>query len=479
MPTPSANPLIHPLDGRDPLELAARVASLPDPSLLEGGPGFGEAGRRSILAARPRLVFEATGSDWSLTGEGGTSEFGRGDPLDRLARLLSESHLTRPDEIPNLGSDPCPFRGGLIGFFGYDLAPWIERLPRRSPRSTRLPDLRFALHDTAVVVDHRTGIAELRLYDLLGEGDRALVARRNGWLDDLKQDPFTHSDEPGTVLRVFPAIPAEEYRLAVSRALEYIAAGDIFQVNLSQRFSAESFEGPIDPVAIRARARSLSPAPYSSFLRWDNQAILGVSPELFYETRGRTITTRPIKGTRPRGSTPTEDARLAAELAASPKDRAELTMIVDLERNDLGRVCDYGSVRVVDPGSVESYAQVHHRVATVSGRLRADVGPIDVVRAMFPGGSITGAPKIRAMEIIDELEPDRRGVYTGAVGYFGRDGVASFNIAIRTIVVEGNRAEYRVGGGIVADSDPEAEYRETLDKGRGLLRALEGEGGHR
>src|SRR5262249_37708278 len=199
------------------------------------------------------------------------------------------------------------------------------------------------------------------------------------------------------------------------------------------------------------------------------------SPEWFYQTRGDRIVTRPIKGTRPRGRTPEEDARLAAELAAAPKDAAELTMIIDLERNDLGRVCQYGSVVVQARPRVESFAQVHHLVATVEGRLKPGVRPGEIIRAVFPGGSITGAPKIRAMQIIDELEPNQRGLYTGAIGYLSRGGTSGFNIAIRTILVEGDRASYQVGGGIVADSDPQAEYEETLAKGRGMQRVLTGE----
>ncbi len=255
--------------------------------------------------------------------------------------------------------------------------------------------------------------------------------------------------------------------------LDYIAAGDVYQVNLSQRFSTR---GSFDPLDLYLRLRDGSPAPFAAYLHWDDMAVISASPEWFYQTRGDRIVTRPIKGTRPRGRTEDDDARLAAELAASPKDRAELTMIVDLERNDLGRVCQYGSVVVRDALLVESFAQVHHLVATVEGRLRSGVGPVDVIRAMFPGGSITGAPKIRAMEIIDELEPNRRSLYTGAIGYLGRGGSSAFNIAIRTILVEGDRASYQVGGGIVADSDPEAEYEETLAKGRALRAVLEGRG---
>jgi para-aminobenzoate synthetase component 1 len=260
----------------------------------------------------------------------------------------------------------------------------------------------------------------------------------------------------------------------VRRVLEYIAAGDVYQVNLSQRFSSR---GSFDPLELYLRLRDRSPAPFAAFLRWRDLAVVSASPEWFYQTRGDQIVTRPIKGTRPRGRTEDDDARLAAELAASPKDRAELTMIVDLERNDLGRVCRYGSVVVRDALRLESFAQVHHLVATVEGRLRPGVGPTDVLRAMFPGGSITGAPKIRAMQIIDELEPHCRSLYTGAIGYLTRGGSSAFNIAIRTILVEGDRASYQVGGGIVADSEPEAEYEETLAKGRALRAVLEGQGG--
>jgi para-aminobenzoate synthetase component 1 len=251
--------------------------------------------------------------------------------------------------------------------------------------------------------------------------------------------------------------------------LDFIAAGDVFQVNLSQRFVATGRPEPLD---LYLRLKAASPAPFAAFLHWDDLAVVSASPELFYQTCGDILVTRPIKGTRPRGPAVDEDERLAAELRSSPKDRAELTMIVDLERNDLGRVCKYGSVAVVDPMKLESFAQVHHLVATVEGTIRPGAGPVDVVRAVFPGGSITGAPKIRAMEIIDELELNRRSLYTGAIGYFSRGGSSAFNIAIRTILVEGNRASFQVGGGIVADSDPEAEYEETLVKGRGMRAVL-------
>jgi para-aminobenzoate synthetase component 1 len=450
--------------------LAPLIATWPEPALLESGPGFGESGRWSLLAARPRMVFEATESTWSLRSDSGRRETRAGDPLEALRHWLDVHNLADPGDAP----DPSlpPFQGGAIGFFGYDLAPALERLPRKAARDSRLPDLRFALYDTFVTIDHQTGAVELWAVDLLNEGARAVESRGREWRLALESAPLpkVHRSRIGPIESNFTRA---DYLATVGQALEYIAAGDIFQVNLSQRFSAFGHPEPLD---LYLRLKRRSPAPFAAFLQWDDLAVVSASPEWFYQTRGDSIVTRPIKGTRPRGRNARDDARLADELWASPKDRAELTMIVDLERNDLGRICRYGTVRVIDPLTVETFAQVHHLVATIEGRIRPGAGPIDAVRALFPGGSITGAPKIRAMEIIDELEPTRRSAYTGAVGYYSRGGSSGFNIAIRTLLVEGDRVSYQVGGGIVADSDPEAEYRETLQKGRGLSAVLEGEG---
>ncbi len=458
--------------------LAGVLGTWPEPATLASGPGFGDSGRRSILAAYPRLVFEATGRRWTLRADNGTFESGDGDPLAMLAVLARRYGLatSRDSDVQDGASNPAgsPFHGGMIGYLGYDLAPLIERLPRRVARESRLPDLRMALYDSAVIVDQATGEVALHAWDLTGEGSEAIERRCRFWRRALRsaiESPrLVRASELGPVSSNFKR---EAYLEGVRRALEYIAAGDVFQINLSQRFSAE---GSIEPLDLFLRLSAASPAPYSAFLRWHDLAIISASPECFYETEGGRIVTRPIKGTRPRSPDAVEDRRLAEELVRSPKDRAELTMIVDLERNDLGRVCRYGSIRVLDPLTVESFAQVHHLVATVEGRLRDDVGPVDIIRAVFPGGSITGAPKIRAMEIIDELEPTRRGVYTGAIGYLSQGGTSGFNIAIRTAIVEGNKVSYQVGGGIVADSDPAAEYEETLHKGRALRALLEGRG---
>lgn len=467
MPTLHAD-CVHSLLDIPAEQVAVRIGSWPEPALLESGPGFGTAGRWSILTARPRLVYEATGSSWRLRSGSGERS-GTGSILDPLQQLLGHYVLADTAEQPD-DSLP-PFQGGLIGFFGYDLAPQLERLPRRAEPDSRIPDIRFALYDTAVTIDHATGAVELWAHDLLGEGSRATENRARLWRKELAR--FVARPPRANYGRLTSNFSHAEYIRAVERALDYIAAGDVFQVNLAQRFVAQ---GPGDPLDFYLRLKQQSPAPFAAFLSWDDAALISASPESFYKTRGSNLVTRPIKGTRPRGRTRDEDVRLAAELRVSAKDRAELTMIVDLERNDLGRVCEFGSVRVLDPLEIESFAQVHHLVATVAGRVRPGCGPIDIVRAVFPGGSITGAPKIRAMQIIDELEPTRRSLYTGAIGYFSRGGTSAFNIAIRTMLVEGNRVSYQVGGGIVADSDPEAEYQETLHKGQGLRQVITGEG---
>ena len=465
MPPPRPAAIRRPIDIPTGL-LTARIGSWSGPALLEGGTGPGEAGRWSILAARPRRVIEsADGSGFRWHG-GSLDLEGEGDALDGLATIARRYGLADPEEAP--APDSPPFQGGLIGYLGYDLAPRLERLPRRAEADSRLPSLRFGLYDTFVLVDHRLGSSELWAVDLFDEGPSLLRERWDRWRADL-DEPMP--PRPGSSLSdPRPDRTRDDYLAAVRKVLGYIEAGDIYQANLSHRFVAT---GRVDPLDLHLKLRASSPAPYASFLAWDDLAIVGASPELFYQTRGDRIVTRPIKGTRPRSLDPIEDARLAAELTSSLKDRAELTMIVDLERNDLGRVCRFGTVRVTEPRAVESFEQVHHLVATIEGHLNPGVGPVDVIRAVFPGGSITGAPKIRAMEIIDELEINRRSAYTGAVGYLSLGGLAAFNIAIRTMLVEGDRVSYQVGGGIVADSDPELEYAETLHKARGMRRVLE------
>jgi len=452
--------------------LAPLVGTWPNPAILESASGFGDSGRWSFYTADPRLIFESTDERWTMESPEGTISGPEGG-LDALGRLLDRFGLSAGTDAPAKEGWP-PFTGGLVGFYGYDLAPSLERLPRRKSRDSRLPDVRFALYDAVIVLDHVNQTSELWVHDFFREGPEAQNRRFCKWREELEGASPPRDRPLSNLGPVESNFSREEYLQGVRTALDYIAAGDVFQINLSQRFKAQ---GRPDPLELFLRLRRQSPAPFAAYLHWDDLAVVSASPEWFYQTRGDLLVTRPIKGTRPRGASRESDVRLAAELAASPKDRAELTMIVDLERNDLGRVCRYGTVRVLEPLRIESFAQVHHLVATVEGRMREGVGSIDVVRSLFPGGSITGAPKIRAMEIIDELEPTRRSLYTGAIGYYGPGGASGFNIAIRTIIVEGDRVSYQVGGGIVADSDPEAEYLETLDKGRGLRAVLEEKGG--
>ncbi len=326
-----------------------------------------------------------------------------------------------------------------IGYWSYDLRLSVERLPDRALDDLCLPELHLAFFD------HPTRIPVSN--------------------EDTGAMPPTGGD-PGCAIR---STPRADYTRSVRRILEYIAAGDCYQVNLSQRFQTP-YRG--DPWALYSRLRRLSPAPFAAYLDCGDHQVLSASPELFIRVTDGWVETRPIKGTRARAADPIADGLAAEQLGTSPKDRAELLMIVDLERNDLGRVCRYGTVHVPELYRLESFSNVHHLVATVRGRLRPEIGPLECLRQVFPGGSITGAPKIRAMEIIDELEPVRRGVYTGAIGWVNGRGEGEWNIAIRTMVLKDGMASFHAGGGIVADSDPDAEYDETLAKAAGMLAAL-------
>jgi para-aminobenzoate synthetase component 1 len=373
-----------------------------------------------------------------------------GDPL-RLASREFDRHRTGES------GGGLPFAGGAIGHFSYDLRHTIERLPRRCHYDMGLPDLCLCFYDGGLVFDHLKG-ETYAVGRLAGEQLPAGLDERS-----------SAGDVPATTLT--PNFSRQGYEAAVRRAIDFIGAGDIFQVNLSQRFSGPR---PGDGLAVYGRLRSVNPAPFSALLKYPEMEIACSSPERFLLLEGDRVTTRPIKGTRPRKKGDTAfNERMRRELKSSPKENAELAMIVDLERNDLGRVCDYGSVRVAEHAAIEAYPTVYHLVSTVTGDLyRRDHDEFDLIRAAFPGGSISGAPKIRAMEIIEELEPHARAIYTGAIGYISFHGRMDLNIVIRTIVITAGNAYVHVGGGIVADSDPAAEYRETLHKGMALFETL-------
>jgi para-aminobenzoate synthetase component 1 len=425
---------------------------------IDSSQAGGNYGRWSIVACEPRWSLVAYGDDVLLAGPAGPQRLGTG-ALTALATLIeAESNVPVP-------AHGLPFASGAIGYFGFELGREIEALPATTIDDVGAPDLAFGWYDAAVVEDHMRGHSWL-------VGRAEAVAR-------LSTQLAVGADRPDPLVSVGrsplrPNMTHDEYISKVARARAYIQAGDIYQVNLSQRFSTLCSSPGID---VYRRLRAVSPAPFAAYLDLRGPLasveVLSSSPERFLLADGADLQTRPIKGTRPRGQTLEADRARAAELLASEKDHAEHVMIVDLERNDLGRVAETGTVTVPQLAGLESFPQVHHLTSTVTATRRAEVDFETLLRATFPGGSITGAPKIRALEIIDELEPTVRGVYTGAIGYISAHGRLDLNIAIRTVTLSDGVAHLHVGGAIVHDSDPEAEYVETLDKARGMARALD------
>jgi para-aminobenzoate synthetase component 1 len=461
--------------------LLRRVALRPWPVLLDSSGGPPDLASWSFWAFDPFQVLTHDGHACRLTVRLGRTRAAHDNPFAALRGELARRTLPT-------GDTPTPLRAGAIGFLAYEIGRHVERLPATVRHDIALPHMHWGFYDSVLAVDHRTNTAQAWACDLGGADPGHLLDR---W-EAILAESTAHNDPAPTNLAPAPSVPLDRlacnftpasYRAAVARAIQYIAAGDIFQVNLSQRFTVPL---ACPPVELYLRLREANPAPFAAFLAGGPSsspgtetpwAVLSSSPERFLRVHGRHVQTRPIKGTRPRRM-PGDEAAEAFNrqsldnLLASPKDAAELAMIVDLERNDLGRVCDYGSIRVSEARTVEPYASVFHTVAQVEGRLHRRYDLVDLLKATFPGGSITGAPKVRAMEIIDELEPTARSVYTGAVGYIGFDGRADLNIAIRTLIADRDSVHLQVGGGIVADSTPEDEYQETLAKGQRMLQTL-------
>lgn len=455
------------------------LSSRPYSFLLDSGLLVSGLGRYSLMGADPFLVMRSRGKRIWLERQGKKTALA-GAPLQKLKTLLNRYRF-----LP-VGS-PLPFCGGAVGYFSYDLGRILEKLPSTAEDDLRTPDLCLGFYDAAAVVDRaaeevwavstgfpetNSGAARRRAEERLAEISRLLTA---GLRQGREGDAFFPAPEDGALrgdkgeFALSAHFDDADYCRAVRRVKDYIAAGDIFQVNLSQRFSLPRV---VEPWPLYRRLRAVNPAPMAAYLNFGEFQVVCSSPERFLKVEGRRVETRPIKGTRPRAKDPAEDARLREELWNSEKDRAELVMIVDMERNDLGRVCRPGSVRVPELYRLEEYATVFHLVSTVEGELAPGKDVVDLLAAAFPGGSISGAPKVRAMEIIEELEPVRRGIYTGAIGYLGFDGNADLNIVIRTLIFKDDRIYFQVGGGITIDSDPLAEYVETLDKARALVRAL-------
>lgn len=443
-----------------------RLCTRPGVFFLDSGQGFGRLGRFSFLGAHPFMTLTVRGRTSQVT-VGTRRRKRRGSPFTVLRETLARFQMGREDL-------PVPFACGAVGYLGYDLKNFIERLPAAAKRDLDVPNMHFAFYDAVLTFDHEedrvwltsagVGLSRRVRKDRAGQAGaelRRILDESPGVVPDFDDEPdagglesnFTHADYIRTLIRT----------------KEYIAAGDIFQANISQRFHTR-WTGT--SAGLYRRLRRINPAPFAAYLDFPGGTVLSSSPERFLKVTGRRVETRPVKGTRRRTGEAAADRRAAAELLASEKDNAELAMIVDLERNDLGRVCEYGTVRVTEPRVLETHPTVFHLVSTIEGVLHPQHDLVSLLRATFPGGSITGAPKIRAMEIIDELEPTARNVYTGSIGYIDFSGCADLNIAIRTMVKIGRDVYFQAGGGIVADSDPEAEYEETVDKARALIRAL-------
>jgi para-aminobenzoate synthetase component 1 len=440
--------------------------------------------RYSFVAANPFLTFRSFGSRCEIVPNLQPSTFNLqpqfGNPWHILDALMSRFELL--DEIDL----PFPL-GGAFGYWGYDLKNFTEpKLPRRAVNDLELPDCYVGFYDSLVVFDHRLGKICIVSTGLNADGSRSesrAQARLEFWNSKIaeKELPQRHRDAElknnsdslrlcVSVAEIASNFSREDFISKVERAQKYVRAGDIYQVNLSQRLMAECQLSGWD---FFEKLSAVSPAPFSAFLDCGEFEIVSSSPEQFLRMSGSQIISRPIKGTRPRDADATRDAQLAYELQTSAKELSELVMITDLLRNDLGKICEFGSVQVPELAKLEKFAQVQHLVSTVEGRLRNDVTHFSAFASAFPGGSITGAPKFRAMEIIDELEPISRGPYCGAIGYLGFNRESQLNIAIRTAICAQGKIHFNVGAGIVADSNPEAEYEETLAKAQGFFAALE------
>jgi len=440
--------------------LATLAAAYPDryPVLLDSA-ARGPLSRASLLAAFPTASLSLDGAG-QLHGSGSPAPDVSPDQPGFLAALAA--WLTRDGGQPS-GGDGLPFRGGWFVYLGYEIAAEVEpRLRLRLPAGSQLRA--FALRVPLAVVEQQDGQAFI-------VAEAHVPAEHIQQLQqDLSLTPLASAPQPLAITAIQEEDP-ERYTQRVLRAQQYILAGDIYQANLSRRWSVQLPPGTTAG-QVYGLLRAANPAPFAALLQFGGLTLLSSSPERLVRIEQGRVDTRPIAGTHPRGATPDEDRQLAAQLLAHPKERAEHVMLIDLERNDLGRVCTAGSVRVDEYMGVETYAHVHHIVSNVTGQLRPGLGPVDVLRAVFPGGTITGCPKLRCMEIIAELEGEAREAYTGSMGYINLDGSADFNILIRTMMMSGGQISFRAGAGIVADSDPVRELHETRAKARGLLLAL-------
>ena len=470
-------PLCHSFiaDCETPVSAFLKLRSM-DPTqpafLLESAEQGQRMGRYSFIGLRPRSVLR-----WSLADGG--------DPYALAATEVARyRQAPLADGAAGSAGGPPPFTGGAVGYFGYDLVRTVEPLGEPNPDQLHLPDMALMLSDLLVVFDHlKHTVTILANADLDAEPEierayaaaASTIAEVRARLEGPVPREARGADGTGPATgREMPSFQSNmersEFEGIVARIVQYIHAGDAFQVVPSQRWSAPV---PVQPFSIYRGLRAVNPSPYMYFLDFGDFQVVGASPEPLLTVTGRHVSTRPIAGTRPRGANPEEDRRIAAELLADEKERAEHVMLVDLGRNDLGRVCEYGSVEVQEMMEIELYSHVMHIVSSVSGTLRESVGAMDALRSVLPAGTLSGAPKVRAMQIIDELEPVKRGGYGGAIGYLSYAGDLDTAIHIRTVVVKDGVAHVQAGGGTVADAKPEYEYEESVAKSRAVMRAIE------
>jgi len=444
--------------------------------LFESVIGGEKVGRYSFLACNPYGSIAARGNRMTVINGQESDTFDAENPLDVLRKRLDQERAAPLDDLP-------PSAGGVVGYAGYDVVRYAERLPNAPHDDRRIPDLFFAFYDGMVIFDNVNktmvviALARISAFEDPLSAYNDAVSRINTTIQRLTAPHATLSvtdigprDPHEPKLSTTSNFTQEEFEQAVRQCVEYIKAGDVFQVVISQRLSTQI---SADPFEIYRTLRVINPSPFMFFLRTPDVTLVGSSPEIMCRVVGGEVTVRPLAGTRPRGKDEDEDRRLEEELLADPKERAEHVMLVDLGRNDVGRVAKYGTIELSDVMTVERYSHVMHITSNVTGQLEDGKDAFDVLQACLPAGTVSGAPKVRAMEIIDELEPNRRGPYAGAVGYFDFAGNMDTCIALRTMVIQGNTAYVQAGAGIVADSVPENEYRETLNKARGLLKAIE------
>ncbi|KJS86215.1 MAG: aminobenzoate synthetase [Peptococcaceae bacterium BICA1-8] len=428
---------------------------------LDSGMDHQGLGKYSFIGANPFVVFKSK-DDLINIEENGIISTLKGNPFTKLKELVAKYQRDYPSELP--------FLGGAVGYLAYDLCHHIEDLPRTAVDDVGIPDCYFGFYDEVIIIDHVHNKVFAAALGISGPEEEKVAAINKRITEGEKQCPASSSEGKKGPVVFAGNFTKEDYLKAVNKIKEYIKAGDIYQANLTQRFECQLEETPLE---LYGKLRKINPAPFASFIDFGEGHIVSSSPERYIKITGKNIETRPIKGTRPRGKTLEEDQKNRAELLASEKDKAELLMIVDLERNDLGRICKTGTVKVPELFHLEKYPTVYHLVATVVGELKDGCDVVDCILASFPGGSITGAPKIRAMEIIDELEPTQRNIYTGSIGYIGFNGDTDLNIVIRTIICKDQKAYFQAGGGIVWDSDAAEEYQESLDKAKAMMKALD------